>query len=142
MIVFNLACDSQHVFEGWFASAEDFDSQSARELVRCPVCDSARIERRPSAPRLNLGAAEAAVPHAPDHEKSQKAWLQAMRWLVDSTDDVGEHFPEEARRIHHREAPERGIRGTATSEQARELAEEGIEMLRLPLPAVVKEPLQ
>ena len=146
MIVFNLACDRGHVFEGWFASAEDFDAQNARGVVRCPICDGARIEKRLSAPRLNLNGGAAPEPPAQDapavSASQQGAWLQAVRHLIESTENVGERFADEARRIHYDEAPARSIRGTATSDQARELAEEGIDVLSLPLPVAFKKPWQ
>jgi hypothetical protein len=61
---------------------------------------------------------------------------------MDHTEDVGERFAQEARRIHHGDAPERGIRGQASAEETRELLEEGIDILPLPLPAGLKGPLQ
>jgi hypothetical protein len=68
--------------------------------------------------------------------------LRLARHLIKNTEDVGERFAEEARRIHYKEAPERGIRGQASAEEARELAQEGIDVLALPMPALLKEPLQ
>src|SRR5690606_36569749 len=66
MKVFNLACGHDHRFEGWFASAEDFDGQLERGLIECPVCGDRTIRKLPSAPRLNLsGATEPAAMLAP-----------------------------------------------------------------------------
>ena len=107
----------------------------------------------PSAPRLNLSgagepaAAPAAVAAAPSTAglpttEQQARWLRAMRKLMASTEDVGERFAEEARRIHYGEAEERGIRGQASREEAEALNEEGIEVLPLPMPPALKEPLQ
>ena len=56
MKVLNLQCAHQHSFEGWFASEDDFQSQLSRDLIECPMCESTRIEKMPSAPRLNFGA--------------------------------------------------------------------------------------
>lgn len=153
MKVFNLACEHEHRFEGWFGSAEDYDSQLARGLVDCPVCASKAIRKMPTAPRLNLsGAAEkppapaagraGAAGPMPDPQALQAMVMKLARSIVENTEDVGERFADEARKIHYREAPERGIRGVASPEQARELAEEGIEVFSFPLPAAVKEPLQ
>jgi hypothetical protein len=69
-------------------------------------------------------------------------FMKMARALVENTEDVGERFAEEARKIHYREAPERGIRGVASADEARELADEGIEVLAFPLPASLKEPVQ
>ncbi len=152
MKVFNLACEHDHRFEGWFGSAEDYDSQLARGLIECPICAGRSIRKLPAAPRLNLsGASEkpnAAVTGAkpgaqePDPRALQAAFVRMARALIQNTEDVGERFAEEARRIHYREAPERGIRGVASADEARELADEGIEVLSFPLPAGLKEPMQ
>ena len=145
MKVFNLACDHNHRFEGWFSAAEDFDQQLKVGLVECPICASKAITKMLSAPRLNLsGHADsrvepAAEPAAPD---SGAQWLQAARHLIKNSEDVGERFSDEARRIHYREAPNRNIRGVASREQAAELADEGIEVLSFMMPAALKEPLQ
>jgi hypothetical protein len=56
MKVLNLQCAHQHSFEGWFASEDDFQSQLLRELIECPMCENKRIDKMPSAPRLNFGA--------------------------------------------------------------------------------------
>jgi hypothetical protein len=187
MIVFNLSCEHQHSFEGWFRSANDFETQQERGLVSCPVCGSAKVTRGLSAPRLNVSASRLsrsnqvlAIP-SPGHEASQTAprasgsttsgspampsssdtstpnptqlpgptieqmqalWYKMARQVIESTEDVGKGFAEEARKIHYKEAPERAIRGQASAQERAELAEEGIDVYALPLPASVKEPLQ
>lgn len=156
MKVFNLACEHEHRFEGWFGSADDYESQLARGLIECPMCASGSIRKLPAAPRLNLsGASDKPAPQLPrvpartegpvgqpDPHAVQALFMKMARALVESTEDVGERFAEEARRIHYREVPERGIRGVASAEDAKELAEEGIEVLAFPLPAVLKGPVQ
>ena len=156
MKVFNLACEHDHPFEGWFGSADDYDSQLAKGLLECPVCASRSIRKMLSAPRLNLShalepkaappdGASASLPapaQAPDPRAVQALLMQMTRAIVANTEDVGDRFAEEARRIHYKEAPERGIRGKASAEDARELAEEGIEVLALALPDLLKEPVQ
>jgi hypothetical protein len=142
MIVFNLACEHGHLFEGWFASAEAFAEQREARAVRCPVCDSASIERQVSAPRLNLGRAPAeSEAGKPQLEDLQRATLSALRAVVESSEDVGTRFAEEARRIHAEQAPDRNIRGTATIEEARALREEGIEVLSVPMADAFKKPM-
>lgn len=154
MKVFDLACEHGHAFEGWFASAEAFDEQLGRSLVQCPVCESAHVRRTPSAPRLNLSNAGDARPEPAEKQPVAQAtampteaqlralWLEAARQLVRNTEDVGERFAEEARRIHYQEAPERGIRGVTTAEQRAELEDEGIDVFSFPIPAAAEEPLQ
>lgn len=144
MKVLDLTCEHEHRFEGWFQSADDFESQLARQLVECPVCGSKGVHRVPSAPRLNLsGASEAACAgQAEALGELQARWLKAVRHVIANSEDVGEQFAEEARRIHYNEAPARSIRGVTTPDDARALVEEGIDVMPLPLPAALKEPLQ
>ncbi|WP_426304708.1 DUF1178 family protein [Acidovorax facilis] len=161
MKVLDLQCRQGHVFEGWFASEDDFQGQKQRGLVQCPLCADDHIEKRLSAPRLNLGAREPAAPSAlltpsaaPEGGSLQvgnppalppalqAAWLDLARKIVAHTEDVGARFAQEARRMHHGEVQERAIRGQATPDEAMELLEEGIAVMPLPLPAAAKETLQ
>jgi len=160
MKVLDLHCEHQHVFEGWFASEDDFQSQLARGLLTCPLCGSQSLSKKLSAPRLNLGAAApaaspeapapAAVPAMPDAmdlaqlnpQQLQAAWMKAVKEVMAQTEDVGERFAEEARKIHYGETEARGIRGQASREQAQALEEEGIQLVALPIPVALKGPLQ
>jgi hypothetical protein len=151
MKVFNLQCGAHHVFEGWFGSDDDYASQMACGLLACPLCGDQTLHKLPSAPRLNLGAAapsrpveagEREVVSAVRAQALQAAYLQFAREVVAQTEDVGERFAEEARRIHHGESEERGIRGQASAAQTRELLDEGIAVLPLPLPEGLEGPLQ
>lgn len=147
MKVFNLSCAHDHQFEGWFASAEAFESQIERGLVECPVCGDQSVRRLPSAPRLNLSSSarpetETAGAAALKPEQIQALWLRMARHIRENTEDVGERFAEEARRIHFEDGPKRGIRGIATREEAAELADEGIEVFSFPMPKGSNEPLQ
>lgn len=148
MKVLNLQCGHQHGFEGWFASEDDFQSQLGRQLVACPVCGDTAVAKLPTAPRLNLGApaAEPAGPAQGDAGAAgparQAAWLKMLRHVMANTEDVGEKFAEEARRIHYGEAEERNIRGQASREDTEALLEEGIAVLPLAVPAGLKGPLQ
>lgn len=140
MKVYNLCCAHAHSFEGWFSSEADFLAQSTRHLIACPLCADTEVERRPSAPRLNLSGAQA--PTEDVSQKMQTALRQMVREIIDSTEDVGSSFAEEARRIHYKEAPERGIRGVASEDQRAALVDEGINVLALPMPAPLKHTLQ
>ncbi len=154
MKVFDLACEHDHRFEGWFASGQAFEDQQARGLIECPVCASHVVRKMPTSPRLNLS--QAAERPAPPAEGSgagrqhvamtpaqvQAVFLKMARRIIETTEDVGDRFAEEARRIHYREAPERAIRGAASHEEAAALREEGIDVFALPLPRALKEPLQ
>ncbi|TAM02077.1 MAG: DUF1178 family protein [Paraburkholderia sp.] len=144
MKVLDLQCPDGHRFEGWFASADDFESQRARKLVECPMCGATEVSRLPSAPRLNLsGATEAsAKPAGKQDAQWQGLALRALREVLEKTENVGDRFAEEARRMHYNEAPSRNIRGVATAEDAQALVEEGIDVMPLPVPAALKGSLQ
>jgi len=149
MKVLNLRCANGHGFEGWFGSDDDFMDQNGRGLVECPLCADKVVTRLPSAPRLNLsGAREPAAappvpaPQPPQPADMQAAFFKAVREMMQRTEDVGTRFPEEARRIHYGEVPERGIRGKATAEEREALLDEGIETFAMPLPPGLEGPLQ
>ncbi|KVS42733.1 DUF1178 family protein [Burkholderia ubonensis] len=140
MKVLDLQCPHGHRFEGWFASADEFEAQLSRKLVECPVCGATEVSRMPSAPRLNLSGATQAKPADPRALQAQV--MRALREVLEKTENVGERFAEEARRIHYNEAPVRSIRGVTTPEDAQALVEEGIDVMPLPLPGALKETLQ
>ena len=170
MKVLDLQCQSQHLFEGWFGSEDDFQRQLQQGLIECPLCGDKQVHKMLSAPRLNLRAqhappsesardepATAAAPEGtsdasaltevtplptPSMQSLQAAWLNMARQVMAQTEDVGDNFATEARRIHQGEAVERGIRGQATAQKAVELLEEGIGVLPLLLPDAVKNTLQ
>jgi len=164
MKVLDLQCAQGHGFEGWFASDDDFRRQMDGGLLTCPLCGQARITRLPSAPHLNLhGAgghhtsdtASAQVSRNPESQSPpaepatdgppaalQALWLRAVRHMLANTENVGERFAEEARRIHYGEAPERGIRGKASPAETEALLAEGITVLPLPIPEGMDGPLQ
>lgn len=149
MKVLDLRCANGHAFEGWFASDEDYMTQNGRGLVECPMCGDKVITRLLSAPRLNLSGAREPAPAPvpapvaqPRPADLQAAWLEAVRQVVARTEDVGDRFPETARRIHYGEEPARGIRGRATPEEREALLDEGIETMALPVPAALKGPVQ
>ncbi|MCD2344278.1 DUF1178 family protein [Ideonella azotifigens] len=164
MKVWNLRCAGGHGFEGWFGSEQDFVDQQQNGLLSCPMCGDAQVERLPSAPRLNLSGAKPPKPSRAVTEKTQPlpeatpeasgggmaqqqltispeglaalqtAWMGMVQQVLSKTEDVGERFPEEARRMHYGETESRSIRGQATAEQRAELSDEGIEVLALPVP--------
>ena len=145
------------MFEGWFASEDDFQSQLAGHLVECPLCGDKQISKMPSAPRLNLSTSRSEmstelVTVEPDHAVSvpavsaptvmppemQAAWLNMVQHVMKHTEDVGSQFADEARKMHYGEAEERSIRGQVSAEEGRSLLEEGIPVLPLPMPAALK----
>ncbi|WP_188379624.1 DUF1178 family protein [Oxalicibacterium faecigallinarum] len=144
MKVYDLQCAQDHRFEGWFASEEDFLSQNERHLIDCPMCGNQQVNRLPSSPRLNLSGATKATSSENRRlqEKLQDELLSAARAIIANTEDVGDAFAEEARRIHYNESEERGIRGITTAAERMALADEGIDVFSLPVADVVKQTLQ
>jgi len=146
MKVLDLRCAQGHGFEGWFASGDAFESQRAAGHVDCPVCGEPSVTKLPTAPRLSLSGAKeprAAVDAPADDDRARTAQLMhAMREIMARTEDVGERFAEEARKMHYGDAQERGIRGRATRVEVQALAEEGIDATALVLPDAFKQTLQ
>jgi hypothetical protein len=126
MIIYPLACDAGHEFEGWFASAEACDRQAESGQIQCPSCSSAEVRKLPAAPHIHTSGGE--VSPAPALARHQ-AVAVLRRFILASTEDVGRKFAEVARRIHYREEERRNIRGVATTQEAQELHDEGIEAL-------------
>lgn len=153
MIVLNLGCNNAHEFEGWFASTSAFDTQRAAGQIICPSCGSTDITRRPTAPyintRINQGPTtpQQTTPSTPkvtatlpsggtaaaSLSPNQIATAMALlRLAARQSEDVGERFPEEARRIHYGETDPRSIKGKASADDLGELLEEGIMVLPVP----------
>ena len=150
MKVLDLECGNGHTFEGWFASLDAYADQCARALVECPACGDAHISKKLSAPRLNLGAVrkegladvEAIASPTSVPQNLTAVWMEMARRVIANTDDVGNQFAQEARRIHYGEADARGIRGTSSPDETMELLDEGIAVMPLLLPEAFKRPLQ
>ena len=131
MISFDLRCAQDHVFEGWFGSGADYESQRERGLVNCPVCGNAQIGKAPMAPNVaTRDRSDAAAMLTP---VQVRAMLRKLRTEVErNADYVGADFALEARRMHHGEVDPRDIYGEATSDEAEELRDEGIEFAAIP----------
>lgn len=137
VIVLNILCDSGHRFEGWFASSDAFREQCERQLVTCPHCQTATVSLLPSAPYVRRSGAEAPVERAvatAEPPALATQLYQALALAAKQAENVGERFPEEARRIHYNEAPARSIRGVASADETLELLDEGILVLPAPVP--------
>ena len=150
MIIFDLICEHQHRFEGWFQSGPEFAIQQERGLVVCPQCASPAVRKLPSAVAIGklrgveapkeapaTPAAPAAVTKASNNPpvsgtQAMALYRQLKQAMISISEDVGTSFAEEARRMHYAEIPERLIRGQTSDDEYSALQEEGIEVLRLP----------
>jgi hypothetical protein len=153
MIRYSLRCERSHTFESWFQDSSAYDAQVKRKLVSCPVCASVEVEKAIMAPRIvgKKGRERAEpVPAAPTpapaeatagstplmmaQERELRAKLKQLRdHIVQNADNVGERFPNEARKMHYGDIEHRPIYGEASAEEARSLIDEGIEVSPLPV---------
>ena len=150
MIIYDLVCDKEHRFEGWFRNSEDFTSQQTSGLLTCPMCNSSHIQKVPSGGHLQSQSRD-----KPEREKNDRteierqAYVQYSRQVMEKLNsfieknfqDVGNRLPEEARKIHYGESDLRNIRGTASAQDVQELEEEGIELIALSEALVNKQKL-
>lgn len=137
MIKYALICDKDHEFEAWFASSEDYDTQRKRGFVDCPQCGSKKIEKMLMAPGVSgtRKSSDTDVPLAtmPKMPAEMVEKLREIKQHVEAnSENVGDKFPEEARKIHYGESEARGIYGKASVEEAVSLAEEGVEVMPIP----------
>jgi hypothetical protein len=153
MIRYNLRCDRGHAFESWFQSSSAYESQEKRKLVSCPACGSVKVERAIMAPQIvskkskdsasaasspaaapTEAAAPASTPLMMAQERELRAKLKELRdHIVKNADNVGERFPNEARKMHYGDIEHRPIYGEASPEEARSLIDEGVEVSPLPV---------
>src|SRR5207253_5658460 len=150
MIRYNLRCDAGHAFESWFQSSSAYESQEKRKLVSCPACGSTKVERAIMAPQIvskKKGrpeptpaavstdvAAPASTPLMMAQERELRAKLEELRdHIMKNADNVGERFPNEARKMHYGDIEHRAIYGEAPPEEARSLIDEGVEVSPLPV---------
>lgn len=136
MIRYNLQCPDEHVFEAWFRSSKDYTRQRKRRLVACPACGSARVSKAVMAPNIASGSGKGAEAGTMAQAAvALRGQMEALRQhVVDNCENVGEKFPEEARKIHYGEAEPKGIYGTASREDVKDLNEEGVDVHPLPIP--------
>ena len=134
MIRFALICEHEHEFEGWFRSNDDFDTQKKRGFVDCPTCGSHKVQKALMAPAVSTARKQETIALAMgEAQKQALAQLKAMAEKVrENADYVGDKFAEEARKIHFGESDPRGIYGEATLDEAKSLAEDGIEFMPIP----------
>lgn len=135
MIKYQLRCDADHEFEGWFRNSGDFDAQASSDLMSCPSCGSSKVEKAIMAPAI--ASSETKTARLADMRRNMaKAAERARDYVEKNYDYVGDRFPEEARKIHYGESSPRGIYGEASGKDVKALIDEGVEIA--PLPGVSK----
>jgi hypothetical protein len=135
VIRFSLHCDRAHDFEGWFRDNADYDTQSKRGFVECPSCGSKKVSKALMAPAVSTGRKKEKMALAANAE--QKRMMAELKQLAEkmreNSDYVGDKFAEEARKIHFGETEARGIYGEATPDEARDLIEDGVDFMPIPV---------
>jgi len=133
MISFNLRCDNDHVFEAWFKDSQAFDAQAKKRQVECPLCGDRKVAKAVMAPNIAPSKGRAAkAEKVPSPAEMRQALVQLREHVEANAENVGDKYPEEARKIHYGESEKRGIYGKATDEEAKELSDEGVEVAKLP----------
>jgi hypothetical protein len=152
MIRYALVCAKGHSFESWFQNSAAYDKQARRELVTCPVCGTAKVEKEIMSPRLSGSRRrdEAGAPSrdteneqgndkapvvmvSPQERELRKKLKELREHLTRNADYVGPKFPDEARKMHYGEIDHRSIYGEASPDEAKQLHEEGVEFHPLPV---------
>lgn len=136
MIRYSLICDNAHSFEGWFSQGADFDRQVESGFLTCPVCGSLAISKSLMAPSVSTARDKEARQQVAMDVARQETIVKLKEMVATikaNAEDVGERFPEEARKIHYGEADARGIMGKASLAEVKDLIEEGIEIAPLPV---------
>ncbi len=133
MIKYQLLCDSEHEFEGWFRDSADFDAQSGDGLLECPICGSGEVRKAVMAPAVaKRGSVSPSARKSAFLREMAEAAGRARQYVEKNFDYVGDKFPEEARKIHYGETDPRGIYGEATGREVKDLVEEGVSVAPLP----------
>ncbi len=138
MIVFDLKCLGRgHVFEGWFGSSADYESQRERGLIQCPLCGTTEVEKAVTAARLNAKGNKDEASPDPGAVKAMMARLASMqKKMLEGSDYVGDRFADEARAIHLGEVDARAIHGKASRAESDSLIEDGVPVSPLPFPII------
>ncbi len=135
MITYDLKCGNGHKFEGWFANREAFETQRDEALISCPLCESRKIEKVPSAFAVHLSHDTSVKEGATAADTRAMSYIRAVSEFVDvNFEDVGDKFADEALKMHRGEKDNRSIRGTSTEAEEEDLKDEGVEFLKVVLP--------
>ncbi len=144
MVIYNLLCKKKHSFEGWFPNFDEFQKQAEQKLISCPTCGTTKVEKVPHACAVHVKKEQPTPPPAktatqtppapPSPAEFKEMILRVHHYVKQNFEDVGSRFAEEARQIHQGKTEERPIHGTATVNEAAELADEGVPHVVLPKP--------
>ena len=127
MIIYDLQCAHDHKFEGWFKSREEYDLENQAKRLSCPLCGDSQIKLLPAGGHVS-------VKERTSNHNNQKEMVRAFsKYMEKNFDNVGADFAEEALKMHFEEVDHRNIRGTMTDVEEKELQEEGVEYIKVPV---------
>jgi len=129
MYAIDLICSNGHKFESWFRNRSSFEELRDNDLVSCPHCNDTNVEQAISPVRIGK---HKSADERTSKEAEKKETLKAIDHIKRTFEDVGTNFSEEAIKMHFGETERRNIRGTATSEEEKELTEEGVPFFKIP----------
>lgn len=135
MIKYSVKCSNDHQFDGWFKDSSTFEKQAKAKQVECPRCGDNKVSKAPMAPRISKSSGSDKAIEARANEVAREmaeAAGKIREHVEENCDYVGTEFAEEARKIHYGEADERGIYGEASIDEAKDLDDEGIDVLPIP----------
>ena len=131
MIKYNLICECGKTFESWFSSSTEYDSLKRKKLINCIYCGDTSIKKTVMAPNL-FSKSNKITKKTKSETKIKKQLLDFRKYIEKNCRNVGDNFPQEARSIYYDKKPSLGIYGKATSEETKELLEEGIDVAMIP----------
>ena len=135
MIAYDLQCSKGHSFEGWFEDRKAYLDQTKKGLITCPVCNVTSVEIVPSTFAIKSGSPSTSKDLAAERDKLEKIGKDAIEFVEKNFDDVGANFAKEALKIHYGASEPRNIRGVSTKDEEKTLEEEGIDFIKIPMPA-------
>ena len=135
MIKYKLVCrDCESTFDSWFSSSKEYERLKKKNILNCDVCNSLNVEKTLMSPSVLMSKNDSTVNnHIQKYKKTKEVLLKYQKFIKKNFDYVGENFTYEARSIHYRnKKSSKGIYGTTTKEDLKELKEEGIETEVIP----------
>tara|TARA_Y100000996_G_scaffold399453_1_gene368500 strand:+ start:845 stop:1267 length:423 start_codon:yes stop_codon:yes gene_type:complete len=133
MIKYKLICKSCNIdFDSWFASSNEYDKLKKRKLLSCHNCNSLRVEKTIMSPQL-INKKKSKGINIEKFNEVKKTIKSYQKFIQDNFKYVGDNFTYEARTIHYNgKKKSKGIYGTASNKDLKELKEEGINAQIIP----------
>ena len=133
MIKYNLKCHNNHEFESWFSNSAEYEKLNKKNLLECIFCSSKRINKSIMAPMISSSKnKKEQMKKINDFKKEKNKLLQFRKYIEKNFEYVGSDFSRKVREFHYDNKNKKGIYGTTTNKERKELAEEGIDLLSIP----------